>query len=171
MENAKQQELPILNTNARELHIIEFVAGLHAKVKQGEEILRDRLGVIPGGWRDWRTASGRIQKVLDGIYQTMPTKTLKHMQRLCDCGEVVIRPKPMIKMPDDVQIVLKDDLKLMINRVISAECAMCVKDGREQKKCALRKALENIAPTAAVHKNGLCAYVDVATMNELGEYI
>lgn len=134
MQEQKKEPLPILNANARELHIIEFVAGLHAQVKQGEEILRARLAEIPGGWRDWRTASGRIQKTMDGIYQTLPTKTLKHMQRLCDCGEVVIRPKPMIKMPDDVQIVLKDDLKLMINRVISAECAMCVKDGREQKK-------------------------------------
>ena len=93
------------------------------------------------------------------------------MDRLCACGEVIIRPKPMIKMPDDTQIVLTDDLKLLINRAISAECAMCIKDAREQKKCDLRKALENIAPTAAVHKNGLCAYVDVATQNALGKYI
>jgi hypothetical protein len=77
----------------------------------------------------------------------------------------------MIKMPDDVQIMMKDDLKLLINTSIAAECAMCVKDGREQKKCALRKALENIAPTAAVHENGLCAYVDVAAGNAFGEYI
>ena len=35
----------------------------------------------------------------------------------------------------------------------------------------LDKTLMNIAPTAAVHKDGLCAYIDVVAGNELGEYI
>ena len=167
----KSEKLPEMIPNARELHIIEFVAGLHAQIKKGEEILKPRLDAIPGGWMNYRTASSRIEKVLDGIYQTLPMKTLRHMDRLCQCGEVIIRPKPAIKMPDDTRIVLSDDLKMLINVAITNECAMCIKDGREQKKCALRKALENIAPTAGVSKKGLCAYVEVAAQNELGKYI
>lgn len=167
----KNNQLPILPANARVLHIIEFVAGLHAQTAQGEEILKERLQAIPGGWRDYRTASSRLAKILDNIYATLPTKTLRHMDRLCQCGEVVIRPKPMIKMPDDVQIMMTEDLHFLINRVIAAECAMCVKGLPEQKGCKLRKVLENIAPTAAVHRNGLCAYIDVVTGNGLGEYI
>ena len=64
-----------------------------------------------------------------------------------------------------------DDLKLLINTSIAAECAVCLKDAKEQKKCALRKALENIAPTAELHKDGLCTYVDVAAAWDLGKYI
>lgn len=167
----KTESPPILAPNARELHNIEFLAGLDAQLIQGEEILKPRLSKIPGAWRDYRLASSRIQSVLDRVYKTLPDKTLRHMARLCQCGEVIIRPKPMIKMPDDAQIIMKDDLKLLINTSIAAECAICLKDARAQKKCALRKALENIAPTAAVHENGMCAYVDVAAGNALGEYI
>lgn len=93
------------------------------------------------------------------------------MDRLCSCGQVIIRPRPMIKMPDDTQVVLSDDLKVLINKVISAECAMCLKAPSEQKKCKLRKALYNIAPTEEVYRNGLCSYVDVAAAHDLEEYI
>ena len=48
---------------------------------------------------------------------------------------------------------------------------MCVRDAAGQKGCKLRKALERIAPTAALKENGLCAYTDVATGNEYGKYI
>lgn len=162
----------VIPANAREIHIIEFLAGLDCQLMQGQEILKPRLDHIPNGWRDFRLAVTRTQKVLDRVYETLPTKTLKHMDRLCRLGEVVIRPKPLIRSPqDDVQIVTNADLKVLINTSIAAECAMCVKDGREQKKCTLRSVLETIAPTAAVKANGLCAYTEVATQNELGHYI
>lgn len=162
---------PTIPANAREIHSIEFIAGLDAQLKQGQEILKERLQRIPGAWRNFRLAMSCIEKVVDGIYATLPPRTLRHMDKLAACGEIIIRPKPMIKMPNDVQIVLNDDLKLLINTSIASECAVCLKDAKEQKKCALRKALENIAPTAALHEDGLCTYVDVVTGNKLGEYI
>ena len=160
-----------MDANAREIHNIEFLAGLDAQLIQGQEILRDRLALIPNGWRNFRLAVTTTQKILDAIYETLPLKTLRHMDRLCSCGEVVIRPKPAIRLPDDVQIIMKDDLRLLINTVVAAECAVCLKAPPEQKGCKLRKALQNIAPTAEVYRNGLCSYVDVAAAHKLGEYI
>lgn len=157
--------------NAREIHIIEFLAGLDAQLMQGQEILRDRLALVPDGWRKFRLAVTTTEKVLDGIYETLPMKTLKHMDRLCQCGQVIVRPRPLVKMPDDVQIVPADDLRLIINMIVAQECAMCLKSPPEQKGCKLRKALEIIAPTAEVYRNGLCSYVDVAAAHKLGEYI
>ena len=161
----------IMEANAREIHNIEFLAGLDAQLIQGQEILKDRLALIPNGWRNFRLAVTTTQKVLDAVYETLPLKTLRHMDRLCQCGEVIIRPRPMIKMPDDVQIVLADDLRLLINMIVAQECAMCLKAPPEQKGCKLRKALQNIAPTAEIYRNGLCSYVDVAAAHKLGEYI
>lgn len=69
-----------------------------------------------------------------------------------------------------MQIVPSEELKVLINHVIENECAMCVKDQREQKGCKLRKALMLIAPPQEVNKNG-CNYRDVAASNNLGEYI
>lgn len=166
--NDKPTTMP---ANAREIHIIEFLAGLDAQLIQGQEILRDRLALVPDGWRKFRLAVTTTEKVLGGIYETLPLKTLKHMDRLCQCGQVIIRPRPLVKMPDDVQIVPADDLRLIINMIVAQECAMCLKSPPEQKGCKLRKALEIIAPTAEVYRNGLCSYVDVAAAHKLGEYI
>lgn len=71
---------------------------------------------------------------------------------------------------DDVQIVPTPELKLLINKVIENECAMCVKDSREQRRCKLRRALMLIAPPNEVKKDG-CNYLDVVAGNDLGDYI
>lgn len=46
----------IMETNAREVHSIEFLAGLDAQLQLGQETLKERLQTIPGGWRTsaWR---------------------------------------------------------------------------------------------------------------------
>lgn len=42
------RELEIMETNAREVHIIEFLAGLDAQLVNGQKILEGRLKKIPG---------------------------------------------------------------------------------------------------------------------------
>lgn len=161
----------IMEPNSREVHAIEFLAGLDNQLASNQDALRPRLEKIPNGWRDYRLAVTRTEKVLDAVYETLPDKTLRHMERLCLHGEVVIRPKPLIKMPDDVQIVPTEDLRMLINSAMQSECAICVKDCREQKKCRLRKALSTIAPANNVTADGLCPYTNVVAKCEYGQYI
>ena len=163
--------LPVIPANAREIHNIEFLAGLDAQLYQGQEILKSRLQQIPNGWRNFRLALSLVEKLIDAVYHTLPDKTMRHMRRLADCGQIIIRPKPAIKLPDDVQIVQTEDLRMLINSAIAAECAICVKTLQEQKGCPLRKCLANIAPTEAIRPDGSCNYIDVAAGNELGKYI
>lgn len=165
-----KNKLPIVAANAREIHIIEFIAGLDVQLTDGCEILKDRLSLIPNGWRNFRLAQATVSRLMERIYETLPDKTLRHMARLCANGEVVIRPKAVIPRLDDAQIILNEDLRELVNHAMAAECAMCLKEPREQKKCRLRQALENIAPTAEIHKSGLCSYVDVAGAHSLGDY-
>ena len=93
----------IMEANAREIHTIEFLAGLDAQLVEGQENLRDRLRLIPNGWRDFRLAVKSTERVLDAIYSTLPNKTLVHMQKLAQHGQIVIRPKPTVKLHDDAQ--------------------------------------------------------------------
>lgn len=161
----------IMEANAREIHSIEFLAGLDARLVEGRRDLEERLKTIPGGVEDFENAISTVERLLDAIYDTLPLKTLKHMDRLCKLGQIIIRPKPMVKMPDDVHIVDAEDLKLLINCVVENKCAMCVEDYAGQKGCKLRKALHHIAPTEEIHRDGRCSYLDVAAGNELGKYI
>lgn len=171
MEYLKKQvpDLPRMEMNANELHIIEFIAGLDVQLTKGDSALESRLRTIPDGWRKYRLARSAIASVLEGLYATMPIKNVVYMNKLCSFGEVIVRPRTATPT-DDVQIVPTPELKLLINKVIENECAMCIKDQREQRKCKLRKALMFIAPPQEVNKDG-CNYRDVVAGCELGEYI
>ena len=161
----------IKEANSREIRTIEYLAGLDKQLVDGQQHLKERLQSIPNGWRDFRLAAKATERVLDAIYETIPDKTKLHMMRIGECGQVIIRPNPAIKLPGDVQMVMIDDLLMLVNSTIAAECAVCLKDAREQKKCKLRKALMNITPPTKVPESGLCVYADVAAQNELGKYI
>ena len=162
---------PIIPANAREVHMIEYIACLDKQIYAAQDILKDRLKKIPNGWRNFRLAQATTEKVIDAIYGTLTPKTLLHLQRLCDHGEVVIRPKPMVPLKDDVHFILSEDLHTLINTSIAAECAMCLKEKPEQKKCKLRKALQDVAPVEALAYDGLCPYSRVALDHDLGDDI
>lgn len=152
----------VMPANGREMRVIERLAGFDKQLIEGEKHLKARLKSIPNAWRDFRLACTCTEKVLDEVYSTLPYKNLLHVQKLVTFGETVIRQKPAIKLPGDVQFVNVDDLKYLINVAISAECAVCSKDKREQKKCKLRDALSTIALPAALKNDGLCPYTHVA---------
>ena len=173
MEYTAKNSAPIAVSEAssREVHIIEYIAGLDCQLTNGDKVLESRLRSIPDAWRQYRIARSAVDKVIRGLYRTLPDKTLKHMVDLVQRGEIIIRPKPVVKTLDDVQIVQTADLKLLINTAIASECAVCLKEPKYQKKCALRKALMCICPPTQLRKDGLCSYVDVARNCDLGEYI
>ena len=161
----------ITEANGNEIYATEFLFGLVARMVNGKKDLEERLRGIPNGIEDYDNIISTLDKLLGAILDTMPEKTVQHMEMICKCGQVIIRPKPMIKMPDDVHIVNKDDLKVLINMVVEHECAMCLRNEKEQRRCKLRRAMHHIAPTEAIHKDDKCSYLDVATGNPLGEYM
>lgn len=156
--------------NSKELHAIEFIAALDNRLQVSEPDLEQRLRGIPDGWRQFRIAKAAVEKVLDGIYRTIPKKTLTHMDRILTFGEVVIRPKPATRSAE-VQIVDEEALRHLINVAIAAECAICLRHGAECRACKLRKALMLIAPPAEIPADASCAYQTVAQHNELEHYI
>lgn len=155
--------------NARELSAIEYIAALDAQLMGNENALRARLATIPHGWRDWRLITTQTGRLLEKIYDTLPTKTLRRMEGLCRHGEVIVRIRPPCPTSEHA-LVSEDDLRQIINSAMAAECAICLKDGREIDACALRKALEHIAPPEAYEKVG-CAYRLIAAQSAYGQYI
>jgi len=156
--------------NARELHGIEYLAALDQRLTEYESVLRRRLQETPDGWRQYRIAEAAVDKVITGLYGTVPEKTLKHMRRLSETGQVIIRPKPIVPV-DDPQIVLTSVLKVLVNTSIASECSICLKEGAEVKKCKLRKALMLSAPPKELTDGPRCPYADVAVGCALGEYL
>lgn len=155
--------------SGRERAIIEYLAALDAQLMAHQDVLRERLKLIPNGWRQWRLMTVTANNLLVAIYDTLPTKTLLHMQRLCTYGEVLVRLKPASRTPEQV-VVNEDDLREIFNTAMTAECAVCLKDDRQAKGCKLRRALMNIAPPETFSSQG-CEYRDVAIQSGYGKYI
>lgn len=156
--------LPDLNAmqepGPRELHAIEFILGLHAQILLNEKVLESRLRLIPNAWRNYRLIMRLIDDIVNGLYATLPDKTVKRIIRLLDCGEIIIRPRPVIPVPN-MQIVEANDLEMIINTVLHTECSLCVRSAREAQKCALRKSMMRITPAESTHKISVCPYQDV----------
>ena len=161
----------IMEANSREVHAIEFLAGLDAQICANEQNLKERLQSIPNGWRDYRLALKTMERVIDAVYATLPEKTIRHMARLCAVGEVVIRPKPALTKGAYCQVVDNEDLKFLINRAMEGCCAICLKEPAEVRGCPMRKVMMRIAPPDALRRDGICDYRDVAARCEMGEYI
>lgn len=161
----------IREMNSREIHCVEFLAGMDSQLHEHEKHMEDRLKSIKNGWRDYRLAMSMTERVLDAVYETMPLKTLRRFERLSELGEVVIRPKPAATAHAYVQIVENEDLKIIINRAIEGDCAMCMKFGGEVKACPLHRALMSVAAPEEIPNGGTCPYQHVTQESELGDYI
>lgn len=155
--------------NGREMSAIEYMAALDSQLLKHQTTLKDRLSSIPNGWRDYRLLISLMGRLLERLYSTLPVKTLLRLEAMCKNGEVVIRLHPPSRTPEYV-LVLDTDLQLLINTAMAAECAICLKEGPEIKKCPLRKALDGIAP-AYEEPGTMCAYQAVTLESEYGKYV
>lgn len=156
--------------NLNELRAIEYVAGFDQQLKFSEDHIRNRLKTTPDGWRQYRLARVSIENALEQVYDTLEPEILLHLLKMQDVGEVVIRPRPIIPQKD-IQFVDSNDLRVLINATMASTCAICVKYGKDIKKCKLRKTLVQICPPEEIPKNGACPYSEVVLNNDLGEYI
>jgi hypothetical protein len=160
-----------MECNAKELHTIEYISALDARLNNNEKHLENRLKSVPDLWRQYRIARTAIGKVINGLYDTVTPEAMAHMRNLAAHGEAVIRPVNSLNARTDCQILLRKDLDKLINITIGSTCSVCLKEGREIKKCELRKALLNICPPSIVSTDGLCVFTQVAANCEYGDYI
>lgn len=160
------------DANSREVKAIELIAGLDARLNKDGKYLETRLRQVPDLWRKYRLARTLVEKVVDGLYATLTPRVLLRMQRLCEDGEIIFRPKNALNKFTDTHIVLETDLKKLVNTAMCAECAMCLKSGSEIKQCELRKTLINVAPPSTIAEgSSLCEYSSVAVNSKYGEYV
>lgn len=146
--------------SSRELHTAEYIAILDKRLFDGEKHLEKRLRSVPDLWRQYRIARTAIEKVIDGLYDTMPLHTLAHFNAVCSNNEVVLRPRSVLNDSTNSQVVLNKDIITLVNHCVESECSMCLKTKGEIKKCKIRKALMNIAPATDVGFSSLCEYAN-----------
>lgn len=162
-------EREIRPANGHELHIIEYLMALDAQLNGHQDALRERLKLVPNGWRQWRLITTATRNLLQAVYDTLPDKTLLYIDRLRAQGEVVVRFRPASRTHETV-LASQDDLREIINAAMAGECAVCLRDEDAAKRCKLRRAMMDIVPPDDVPRCG-CAYRNIAIESEYGKYI
>ena len=160
----------LLPLKGKELKCVEYLVGMESRIAESGDALRDRLRLIPNGWRNFRLIFATLDRLLTALYETMPLKSRLYMGKITRDGEILIRFKPASRAPEWT-VIRDDDLAVITNLAMASECAICLKQGREAKKCELRRALESFAPPHDGHPAGGCGYQNVVAGAELGHYL
>ena len=155
--------------NCEEMRVIEYLTAMNSKMIQAGDCMRGRLSSVPNGWRQWRLMAVTLERLLPALYDTMTTKNLRHLKNICDHGEIIIRLRPVVRVPEHT-LVSEDDLRTLVNAAMASECSICLRQGREIDRCPLRAALMNICPPYEDPKTS-CGYQIAASSSKLGEYI
>ena len=153
-----------------ELRAIEYLAALDARVAAYGEPLKERLQQTSDGWRNYRLAMTCLEKAIDAVYASVDDETRFHMRNLAESSEVIIRPK-VTAVEKNLQIVADEHLRVLVNTSMAAECAVCLKEGTDVRKCELRKALQFTAPPDRHAPKGRCPYAEIALCHDLGKYM
>lgn len=156
--------------NGKEMAVVEYLAALDSQLCKSD-VLRERLKAIPNGWRQMRLIVTATDKLLRQLYDTMTRKNLLHISSICDYGEVLIRFRPAAQTTER-KLVNESDLRVLLRVCISQECSICLREGKDAKRCALREAMMNIAPLLDDEETTFgCGYQRIAMENldeELG---
>lgn len=129
---------------------------------------RDRLRVNRYAWRDVRLAIRLVSKLQEILLETMPEQRRDYYYKMAKTAKLEVRlPGP--GRIDRYLMISEEKLAAITAHALESECAMCIKEGREVKNCALRAALMEVAPPSeAAERDGflLCPYrqagVDIA---------
>ena len=127
---------------------------------QGSDAVKERLEPFKGAWRDLKLMEKLAEKIQECLSATLPPEKLLKYQKLVKHGKIYL-DFPGASPKDDHILVSAKNAAFLAEYAIKGECALCMKDGREVKRCPLRDALLSIAPPTKVSEIG-CEYRSVA---------
>jgi hypothetical protein len=170
LDLGKAMDVDMMPLSGKELKCVEYLVAMESRVLEVGDAMRERLKKIPNGWRQFRLLVSTLDRLMPEVYDTVPNKTRMYLKNIMENGEVLIRFIPVSRNPE-WKLVKDEDLAVLINLAMAGECAICMKQGREAKKCKLRGALENIAPPREGHPAGGCGYMNVVLGCDIGHYV
>lgn len=127
----------------------------------GRKALERRLRTTPRGWVMFRQAFGLLDKMFPQLEATINDRQLVQINQTIHNGEVVVKLRRAGKYDDDWNVVRADTLATAVGYAMRGECALCVKDRADIKRCPLRKAIDELCPPNTYETMG-CIYRDLA---------
>ena len=77
----------------KERRAIEHLEAFRAIGIMHGDALRERLRLIPNGWRDYQLLRSLSRRLTDQLYKTLPRKDKERLDKVLHSSEIVIRPQ------------------------------------------------------------------------------
>lgn len=138
----------------REYYALRQLCGAFSMADNHSDELKERVRLIPNGFRDLRLIVSMSEKLITNIMKTIPLKKLKLIQRelkntVC---EVKVNRDVTGRNSEGFCYVPEQAMVRTVERVIDYTCFGCEKCGREAKKCPVRLDIESLYPWDVVVK-------------------
>lgn len=134
--------LPIIRANGKDL---DLIFGLHAagqELRRCEVEMERRIRAIPNGWRDLRLISSKLDKLLNGIHQTVQPEKRQTMLRMAPrmrfrvwCGHEAIKTAP------NEVVITKEEMSTLLTAAWDT-CSLCLEQRCE--RCKLGKTFDSV---------------------------
>ena len=128
-----------------ERNMIEYLAILNWLGSKYDAALERRLRTIRNGWRDWRCIRALLRRLVYALeYDTMSPQDRDRLDKRLRGGEILIRPRSAVVV--EYTLAEVNQLNTVATYACKNECSICMLEGREIKKCRLRRALMQLTP-------------------------
>ena len=136
--------------SGREYGALRSFFGVVSTLAIAEDNLKERVKLIPNGWRNWRLVESVSYKLLQDLMYTLPLNKLKQIQTELAHTRCYVEVRreycnPAID-PDEKMMtyIPQRPFERIMAIAVNSECLFCDKTGKAAKRCPLRADLNAV---------------------------
>ena len=130
--------------NREETDAYNDLAAAHYCICYVEGVMRERLRLIPGGWRDLRLMRTLAEKLLKSLLSTFEEQKRRQIQKNAQYCRVKFRYGPEASRDPEMHLILSEDLGYIMVAALDT-CQTCLGTAAQCKSCRLGKALDRVS--------------------------
>lgn len=107
---------------------------------------------VPNGWRDLKMVSSRLNRLVESLLDTLPTKQLETMIAQMRISHLKVVMNEAGKVVDGQWVVPREDLAALVSAVVDVKCLMC--DKADWYNCETRRIIGDLPVNVKNVPNG-----------------
>ena len=136
----------IRDAQHKELEELLYLYSFDIHMQKENPDLMKRIKSIPDAMRQWRMARTMVRNTLIKLIDTLPAKRKHTIDIYREHGELTLKINPLKGLDDFDVVVPADDYNVIATAAMKSQCATCMLEGKDVKRCRLREALNTAVP-------------------------
>lgn len=143
---SEKRTIPVMRTSGADF---DAVLGLYASIAEltaVAKVMERRIRSVPGGWRDFRLAQAKLDKLSDDLMLTIPPEKLRNLSKMAHRVRfhMTLGPQATNTVSSNDTVIGFDDLDILIEAARD-RCRMCAEWTRGKcDRCPLGKVMDRV---------------------------